>query len=537
MRISSDPAPVNSSPRTKFFVVLATLSACIAISLFLGQDINWDLRNYHYYDGWALVSGTVNRDLWPAQQQSFANPILPTLAYLLIAYLPPWLAGTILAALQGANVILLALIAGQIFPGEAPGHRTVRRMLPLLAAIIIGVTGPMMLAEWGTTFGDNLPSCLVLGALVALGRYRREAIWRWASLAGLVAGCAAGIKLTNAVYIVGFAVSCWWVGGNARRIAAHLALFWASTLAGFALTFGPWAWHLWVTKANPVFPYFNGLFQSPWRLPNSLRDERFLPHSLLDALSYSFRWVIGQHVSTEVGFRDLRFAVAWLLILTWLFLKPRLQRKPAITDDYRWLRILTVFWVSSFCTWIIMFGYQRYLVPLELLSGVVIVGIVVFLAEQRISAGLRSVAIVAIAALLVTTTRSDGWGRIPWGESWFDVRLPAELQKQDQMFVIVSGDPVSYVIPFFPASARFVRIDGNLVLVKGTRLFAEAEAAIATHHGPLATLEPSPYAQDDAALLARFGLQRDGERCTLIATRIDRLLSCPLLRTANPAAN
>jgi MFS family permease len=527
---------VNPTPRTKLFLVLTTISACIATSLLLGQDSNWDLRNYHYYDGWAFASGTPDRDLWPAQQQSFANPILPTLVYLLIANLPPLFAVSVLATLQSANVVLLAIIAGQIFPPAAQGNRAIQRLLPPLAAILIGVTGPMMLAEWGTTFGDNLASSLVLGALAALGRYRREATWRWAVLAGLAAGCAAGIKLTNMVYIVGFAVSGWWLGAALRRIAVRLALFWGSALVGFALTFGPWAWHLWRTKANPVFPYFNGLFQSPWRLPDSLRDDRFLPHSLLDALSYPLQWVFGHGNTSEVGFRDTRFAIAWLLILAWLFLRPCLQRKATIHNDVRWLRTLTVFWVGSYWIWIVMFGIQRYLVPLELLSGLIIVGILVSLAEQRISNGALSVMIIAVMTLILATTRSDGWGRMPWGGSWFDVRLPPELQKQDEMFVIVSGDPVAYVIPFFPASARFVRLDGNLVLTKGTRLFAEAEAAIAAHQGPVVTLEPSTYARDDAALLARFGLRRDEEPCVLITTRVDRLSSCPLHRIAGAAA-
>ncbi len=45
-----------------------------AISVWLGADASWDLRNYHLYDGHAALSGTLWRDIAPAQLQSYYPP-------------------------------------------------------------------------------------------------------------------------------------------------------------------------------------------------------------------------------------------------------------------------------------------------------------------------------------------------------------------------------------------------------------------------------------------------------------------------------
>jgi hypothetical protein len=37
------------------------------LSLALGQDDNWDLRNYHLYNPFALVNGKIGLDLAPGQ--------------------------------------------------------------------------------------------------------------------------------------------------------------------------------------------------------------------------------------------------------------------------------------------------------------------------------------------------------------------------------------------------------------------------------------------------------------------------------------
>ncbi len=75
--------------------------------------------------------------------------------------------------------------------------------------------------------------------------------WRWALVAGLLAGLACGFKYTAVVLVtlpLGAALACW-LPENARRIR-FLGLF----AAGAALTFSPWLIRNTVNTGNPVFP-------------------------------------------------------------------------------------------------------------------------------------------------------------------------------------------------------------------------------------------------------------------------------------------
>jgi len=60
-------------------------------SLILGQDANWDIRNYHYYNAYALFNNRLAYDIAPAQLQTFFNPALDLLPYLLIQNFPPFI--------------------------------------------------------------------------------------------------------------------------------------------------------------------------------------------------------------------------------------------------------------------------------------------------------------------------------------------------------------------------------------------------------------------------------------------------------------
>src|SRR4051812_35601818 len=58
------------------------------LSLALGQDDNWDLRNYHWYNPYALLNGRLQIDMAPAQWQSYFNPLIDVPYYLLTTRFP-----------------------------------------------------------------------------------------------------------------------------------------------------------------------------------------------------------------------------------------------------------------------------------------------------------------------------------------------------------------------------------------------------------------------------------------------------------------
>lgn len=55
-------------PSRLLLVCLAPLALGL-LSVLLGQDTNWDLRNQHRYNPWALLNGRWTQDLAPAGMQ------------------------------------------------------------------------------------------------------------------------------------------------------------------------------------------------------------------------------------------------------------------------------------------------------------------------------------------------------------------------------------------------------------------------------------------------------------------------------------
>jgi len=85
-------------------VALMAFGGCISVAL--GQDANWDLKNYHIYNAYALLHSRLGYDIAPAQLQSYYNPFLDV-PYFLMAVQFQW-APRIVAFLQGTYFGLAA---------------------------------------------------------------------------------------------------------------------------------------------------------------------------------------------------------------------------------------------------------------------------------------------------------------------------------------------------------------------------------------------------------------------------------------------
>src|ERR1700742_910090 len=88
------------------FLALAPFLAGF-LALALGQDANWDLRNYHWYNAWSFVNDRYAVDLLPSQTPYFYNPLMDVPFFELATHAPARVAGYVLGFAQGLNVILL----------------------------------------------------------------------------------------------------------------------------------------------------------------------------------------------------------------------------------------------------------------------------------------------------------------------------------------------------------------------------------------------------------------------------------------------
>jgi hypothetical protein len=521
------PAPILSPRRLAALLVLLVL-ALGGLSLRLGQDLNFDLLNYHYYTGYAFLHGRTFDDVAPAGSQSFQPPLMHVLHYLGIAHLPPRVFGFLLGAVHGLNVPLVFALGLLVLPRgtAAPAG------LSLLAAAVGGL-GPAAVSLLGTTFGDNLVSIPVLAALVLVLRNGAEpgdaSAARAMLAAGALAGVATGLKLTMAAYHLGLfaavAVLAWHSGAAVKR----LALVSAGSLLGFLPTAGFWDLGLWRRFGNPLFPFANAIFRSEWQGFENFRDTRYMVHSAYDLVRPLVDTALGRPERLmEIGMRDVRFLLVLVVGLGCLMLWAA-SRAGWRRESEPWgarERSFVVFWVASYLAWALAFYTYRYATLLEFTALLLL-----FVLLPRLVPGRRAlVATAAAAALIVVATTSvDSWGRRPWQAPWLRLPVPP-LGLQPNSLVLMVGQPSAFAIPSFRADARFVHLTAVERFRSPAKWNALVERVVAGHRGPLLLLSNFEFSRAECETRAgAFGL-RHTARCEPVRNGSLRFRLCELER-------
>ncbi len=92
---------------TAIALAVAVPLGLVLLNLAMGQDANWDLRNYHWYNPYSFLNGRFFFDVVPAQTPSFYNPTLDVPFFLLGNAVPAPVAYSVLALVQSLNFVLL----------------------------------------------------------------------------------------------------------------------------------------------------------------------------------------------------------------------------------------------------------------------------------------------------------------------------------------------------------------------------------------------------------------------------------------------
>lgn len=519
------------------FLLLAPVAYGL-LTLSLGMDANWDLRNYHWYNGYALLTGRIDYDILPAQMPSFYNPLLDAVFFLLADRLPARVAGFLWGTLQGINLSLLFLIARSSLRIEDE----TKRVLVAMVLAAMGGLGGGALGLVGTTFHDNVVSLGVLTALAivlpnlprlldgaAAGAFGRVAV------AGLAAGTAMGLKNPMGVYAVGLCLAFLTLPTGIWRRLWLAFFFGIGVLGGLALFGGFWMAHLWHDYGNPLFPHMNQIFKSPYAAISSYVNVSFFPTSLTERLFFPVVFTFDPLRVGEVPWFDLRILSLFVLI-------PAAALCAATTKLFRIrndgfseaavARYLLVAASVAYGLWLTKFCIYRYLLPLEMLAPLLLV----------IAAGLvpvrQWIRILAVCLVLVTvqaTARPADWGRIPWTDRWVETKVPAIEDPDDTMVLMAGYWAISHVIPSFPPRIPFVRIQSNFLQPDsvGNGYLAIMKDRIAAHRGRFLMLSTIPDTAGAAKAAALLNLRLDPNDCRAIANNLGEPLNlCAVHRVA-----
>jgi hypothetical protein len=466
--------------RAPLVAALALPLLCGLLSLALGQDANWDLRNYHWYNPYALLHGRLLVDMAPAQWHSYFNPAVDVPYYLLSTSLPAPVAGFAMGLLHGLNFVLLMAIA-RCALGTASWR------LPILLAAA-GMCGAGFLSELGNTMGDNLTALFVLASLLLV----LECWERLASLsmrtaaallvAGIVMGAGTGLKLTNATYASALCLALLTVPAVPGARVAAAFTYGCGVVAGMALTVGYWWLTLWNAFGNPLFPQFNNIFHSPLAQPVGVVDNAHLPQDWIEAATWPFVFTAHFTRVSEIVLKQAILPVLYLLALLfigrWLF--ERVLGKPAPARLSARARLLLVFGALAYLAWLKLFGIYRYLVPLELLAPI-LAWILVGRMIKPPFGGRIAGWIIALASLVVFPFAT--WGHADWAASGFSAQLPAIVRPASTLVFTAHGDPpMGWLASFYPPQVRVVALAGGFPETPAWR--ERIQAAIASRPGP-----------------------------------------------------
>jgi hypothetical protein len=524
--------PLRLAPQEWLFLAAMILGWGLFV-IWLGKDMSWDFRNYHWYIPYAFLNGRMNFDISVAHQATYYNPMLDVPFYWLATHFPSWVALGVLGAAQGANAVPLYLMSRSIL-------RIEHKRLASAVLTLLCMTGGLTLSLSGTTYYDPVMSVFILAAL-ALVVVRRDRLRDGTMLhgivlsavAGLLVGIPVGLKLPEAPFALGLAAALLLLPGSWKHRTSRVAAAGIGGVIGVLLFAGYWYVKMYHLTGNPLFPYFNQYFHSPLALTASYRDTRFLPHDLYHALILPLLFSIDWHVADDLPFQDIRVGLAYVLVIVtvplWLFGKR--AREPLMAPEA--VAALFGFAAVSYIAWISIFAIYRYIVLLEILGPILIAGAV---SLWPLSARARLIVAGALLFCCAAVTRTGILDRAPLGDPYIQVTMPPILDPDHSMVLMTGNAPMGFLAPSLPPQVPIIRIDGWMIQPRdGSRLTATARGRVDGFKGDLYVIFDAYELARSIDALADYGLAIDQAGCGDIETNLagDYRL-CPLTRKASP---
>jgi hypothetical protein len=512
-------------------ITLLGVIACVILGYYLGQDIGPDLTHYHFYVAYAaLHPERLQLDILPAGIQSYLNPYIYMPLYYLYRLFSPPVVGLIYSAVHGFSLVIIYIISRLLL--EDWSLFSARCMS--LCCAVFGMMNPFFIGMLGSSFSDNLTAPVILAAvaLMLFARFPKQTITAFKFyisiiLAGVLLGITVGFKLVNCMYVVGL-IPAWLVSfrGKTRDFMGAFMLL-ISVGLGFLWVNGVWMWRIYTIFHNPLFPFYNNIFHSSmighiWtNVP-----AKAAAHSIRDFFVYPFQWARGIPSPTEWLFYDARYAVIYVLAgcagvigVIKLFSRTKTHRvvlnyqkivgnAPIAVKRYlkrRWC-FLAVWSFFCYLFWIDQFGAMRYLMPITLLTGCIMLVCLLKIIPYR------KIAITCwllLAVVLLLMMRSVYFGRLPWKKAWYPVSIPAKLMNL-QHALYMTDPSMSFNHPFLPKTSHFINL-GYLVFNDG--LSKKAHHMIANHQGALRTITLMPIDGSFFDQLQKFGLRKDPKDC------------------------
>ena len=352
------------------FVLFCAIA--IVISLHFRYEVIADFNNYHYYLPWAFFHNRTFTDIALAMENSYHNPIIDMQYYFLVEYFNDNLTVfyTYTGIYYGILMFVFYKLCRLILKPE--------QKIELLLTMIIAMTGFAALSQIGTSSNEIIVS---IGVMISLYMVYKELFvlrkerWLVFAGAGFLMGLMLGLKLTVVIYCVALGVTLILFYKKLKTPVKTICLFTIGGLLGFLTVDGWWMLILYQHFGNPVFPYFNNIFKSPYYAEEFLTYKDFYKKTPSDYLLFPYKasFQLSERITAESPMLDVRLAVGytllWITILVGIFKRNLLES----VKQHKNIVFLVVFSVISYALWLQIFSIIRYAIPFEMLIALFIV--------------------------------------------------------------------------------------------------------------------------------------------------------------------
>lgn len=432
-QIASTQSKVRTIDEISFVAMLAFAYTLILHKL-LGMDAFWDTANYHIFLGWAALTGQSYDFGGAAQYHTYLNPLMDVVNYL--AFMSNSYIGALLHSLMFCvAMVTLYLISSRIFnTGNA-----ISRINYSAPALVIGATGGMTVSLFGSMTNEHFNAMFVLASLYMAVRYMRSDSYKALAFSGVLIGAAVGLKLSAAPYAVALVVAL--LVTEKPNVKTILVLGFSS-LAGVLVTDGPFMMMRWSETGNPIFPFANDIFKSPYYPAIWQTFVPFDPAKMGAYLKLPVTWLSSGEMSEANTIRDGHMLLAYIGLFLYIGGSIVNKIKPRREELF-----IGIFFVVAWIVWIYVFRLYRYLVVLEMLTGLILM-MGLSKVSVRIPSALKIGAVMAlVGAFLISTTVYPNWGRRGWDNHFAEAEIFSALPQDHDIKVLFSDWRLAYMAP------------------------------------------------------------------------------------------
>ncbi len=441
------------------------------VAIWFGQDMNWDMLNYHYYNAYSFVNSRFLLDIAPAGIQTYLNPIGYLPFYFLATTFTPLYTTFLLGSLNGVNFWLVYKISLHFI--------TKFRVITASIISFLAFFVPSIVLEIGSSYNDLVISSFVLsGILLILNTLNNNLKYLTFNLilSGFSFGFAIGLKLTALIYLASVMFCLIYLFSRLElsfsKCIKILSLFTSGVFAGLIVSAGYWFFLLYEKFGNPLFPFFNGFFKSQYFPYFNFRDAREIPNRVVDLIFYPFYF----NLSSSSTSRELGMVILETLFFIFVPLVLFVGKSNIFKTLDLKVAFVSLFFLIAYLLWLPFFAIPRYFIPAQLLVPLLIYILLnLSLKLTRATPLLFGILTAILFTILIVGMKLPSYSQklINFNQnSYFKIDIPLDIKEaKNCIFIAISsGDPISYIIPSLPPSCRVLRI-GNGEWVWTKKLF------------------------------------------------------------------